>query len=144
VGEHDDYLVRAALTDGLHVLQLHAAPARDFRVKTVDLCVQAETAQLGFRPGGCVASALGAWNTDRELVRETLGCEGRGRAVELGLEQRLVQRLGPKDRESRDEERDADEEPGSPVHPAVDWPCERPRSRSPLVLGGRECSHPRL
>ena len=144
VREDDDDLVRAALTDGLHVFQLNAAPAGDFRVKTVDFRVQAETAQLALRPGRCVAGPLGAWNANRELVREALGGERRGSAVELGLEGRRTEDCGPIDREGGEEEGDADEEPGSPVHPAVDRTCERSRSRSPLVPRGRESSHARL
>ena len=83
--DDDDDLIRASFADRADVFELDLAPAGDFRVKTVNLGVQPELAQLLGDPVRGVLRGRRAGRSNREVVREPLGGQCRGGAVELGL-----------------------------------------------------------
>ena len=143
VCEHDDDLVRPPFAEREQVLELHAAAAGDFRVKTLALGAQAVLRKPLGDPGCGLSRADRAGSAVGVRVHERAIREDGGGAVEVRLQRRSAERLRVRDGERRDQKRNPDEEPCAPVHPAVHRPVERSWARPAPLPERRMGGHAR-
>ena len=88
VREHDDDLVRSALAQREQVLELHAAAAGDFRVKTLALGARPYCASRSGDPGlACLAPTVPGARSGFVVRERAIGEDGGG-AVEVRLQRR--------------------------------------------------------
>ena len=136
--EHDDHARRAARDAHDHVRQRALAEPGHLGLEPLSLRPEAVEPELLVDP---VHRAEIAGAPLARLLDEILGEELRRRGVEGGGERRRRQRLGLRDAEGRDEQGQADQEPGAPVHAAVHGPLERAAPCPAAALESRRSGH---